>query len=161
MADTRPAVRALTPAERALAASVFGAAIDLDRPTVRNAKFWIFHPRRVTMAPDGHLWCHPRGYNWCADYAAQPLGMQAHFIHELTHVWQAQHGGHLAWRRPPFARYGYAITPGKPFDHYGIEQQACLVADAFRLRAGQRLADKPPLAAYAALLPFGDWGDFG
>jgi hypothetical protein len=155
--DPRPTSRSLTRGERALAASVFGAAIDLDQPTVRNAKFWVFHPRRVTMAPDGHIWCHPRGSNWCADYAAQPLGMQAHFIHEMTHVWQVQQGGHLGWRRLPFARYGYVLVPGKPFAGYGIEQQACIVADAYCLRADRLLPGRPELAAYAAILPFSGW----
>lgn len=156
--SARPASRPLTAAERALVTSVFGAAIDLDRVTVRSAKFWMFHPWWVTMAPDGHIWCHPNGFNWFADYAAQPLGWQAHFVHEMTHVWQRQHGPSLVWRRPPFARYGYALAPGRPLARYGIEQQATIVADAFLIRAGRAVAGKPDLAAYAAILPFGDWG---
>lgn len=154
---TKPApatIRALTPAEIALVASVFGAAIDVGAVTVRRAKFWAFHPWNVTMAPDGHLWCHPNGHNWSPDYAAEPLGTQAHFIHEMTHVWQVQTGGHLALRRPPLARYRYTLTPGKQFARYGIEQQACIVADAFVARVR---GDAVTLAGLAPLLPFAGW----
>jgi hypothetical protein len=144
-----PLIRPLTPAEIALAAGVFGAALDTARVTVRRAKWWALHPWWVTMAPDGHVWCHPNGFNWRADYAAEPPGMQAHFIHELVHCWQVQVDGHLALRRLPFARYGYVIAPGKPFARYGIEQQASIVEHAFRARLrGQ------PLPELEAVLPF-------
>ena len=146
--------RALTPAEIALTASVFGAGIDTARTSVRHRKFWMFHPWWVTMAPDGHIWCHPNGFDWCADYAAEPLGTRAHFIHEMVHVWQRQQGQNLVLTRPPFARYGYKLTPGKAFARYGVEQQACIVADAYRLREA---GDYAELAPYAAILPFGIW----
>ena len=152
----RPAVRGLTAAERRLAASVFGPGLDLDAVTVRNAKFWLLRPAAVTMAPDGHIWCHPNGVDWCADYAAQPLAMRTHFINEMTHVWQRQQGVNLILRRPPFARYGYTLAPGKPFRRYGIEQQTCIVADAYLLRQGHQLHGKA-LPAYAAVIPFGRW----
>ena len=147
--------RALTPAEIALTASVFGDAVDPARTSVRHRKFWMFHPRRVTMAPDGHIWCHPGGTSWCSDYAADTLGMRAHFIHEMTHVWQRQQGRNLILTRPPFARYAYRLKPGKPFRCYGIEQQACIVADAYRLREAR---DWAGLVPFAAILPFGSWG---
>ncbi len=155
MVDTRPSVRALTEAECALAASVFGDSLDPGAVTIRCAKYWMLHPWWVTMAPDGHIWCHPNCFNWCADYAAQPLGMRAHFIHEMTHVWQRQQGINLILRRPPFARYDYALVPGKPFTAYGIEQQACIVADAYMLREGRDLPGKAPLAHYDNIMPFG------
>ena len=155
MTKTGPAtIRPLTPAEITLAGSVFGPALNVHTVTVRRAKYWAFHPWWVTMAPDGHIWCHPCGFNWSADYAAGTPGTQAHFIHELVHVWQVQVGGHLALRRPPMARYGYRVSPGKPFARYGIEQQACIVADAFRARAR---GDADTLAQLAPMLPFGGW----
>ena len=147
--------RALTPGEIALVTSVFGDSFDAAITSVRNRKFWLFHPWWVTMAPDGHIWCHPNGSDWCADFAAEPLGMRAHFIHEMTHVWQRQSGRNLIVARPPLARYRYALVPGKPFARYGIEQQACIVADAYRRREA---GDRAGLAGYAAILPFGDWG---
>lgn len=150
MPAIRPDVRGLTGAERALVAQVFGGQIDADAVTVRNAKFWMFHPWWVTMAPDGHIWCHPNGFDWSADYAVATLGMRAHFVHEMTHVWQVQQGRNLIWARPPLARYRYDLVPGKPFARYGIEQQACIVADAYL--ASQGVA-RP--GNYADLLPFG------
>lgn len=146
--------RPLTAGEIAIAAAVFGDAIDPDRTSIRHRKFWMFHPWWVTMAPDGHIWCHPNGFNWCRDFAAEPLGTRAHFVHEMVHVWQHQAGRNLMFARPPLARYGYHLVPDKPFARYGIEQQACIVADAYRLRdRGDHAALKP----YAAILPFGDW----
>lgn len=148
------AIRPLTQPEIGLAASVFGAALDTAAVTVRRAKYWALQPWWVTMAPDGHIWCHPCGHNWSPDYAAEPLSAQAHFIHELVHVWQVQTGGHLALRRAPFARYGYTVTPGKPFHRYGIEQQACIVEDAFRARAK---GDAETVARLVPILPFAGW----
>jgi hypothetical protein len=147
------AIRPLTAGETRLAASVFGGAIDLAAVTIRHAKFWAFHPWWVTMAPDGHIWCHPNGFNWREDYSAEPLGMQAHFIHEMVHVWQRQSGINLVLKRPPFARYHYDLAPGKAFTRYGLEQQACIVADAFLMREGRALPGKA-LEDYAGLLPF-------
>ncbi len=152
--DPRPRRRPLTAGEIRLAASVFGTAVDPAPVTIACAKYWAFHPWWVTMAPDGHIWCHPNGFNWCADFSAQPPGAQAHFIHEMTHVWQVQTGGHLALRRLPFARYDYVLQPGKPFSRYGIEQQASIVEHAFLLRAGRVVPGAPPLADYLAVLPF-------
>ena len=157
MPAIRPARRALTAAETALVARVFGSQVDASLVSVRNAKFWMFHPRRVTMAPDGHIWCHPNGADWCADYAGESLGWQAHFVHEMTHVWQHQQGRNLLLSRLPLARYRYELLPGKPFAAYGVEQQACIVADAYLAVQGRRQPGRPPLADYAALLPFGNW----
>ena len=157
MDTTRPQVRRLTAPERALASSVFGDDIALDDVTVRNQKFWAFHPWWVTMAPDGNIWCHPNGFNWCADYATETLGLRAHFVHEMVHVWQRQHGRNLIFGRPPMARYGYELAPGKVFARYGIEQQACIVADAYLLREGRAVPGKPDLDRYAEVIPFGRW----
>jgi hypothetical protein len=148
--------RALTPDEVALARSMFGEAIAYDRVAVHNRKWWPLQPRRVTMAPDGDLWFHPEGGLFCDDFCASPLNLQGHFIHEMTHVWQAQRSGKwwLPLMRHPFCRYAYEIVPRRPFAHYGIEQQAEIIRHAFLLRQGFQVAGKPGLAVYAALLPF-------
>src|SRR3546814_7852480 len=54
---------------------------------------------------------------------------QGFFIHEMTHVWQAQTRGRwfLIIGRMPWARYDYALRPGWPLVRYGIEQQAEIV----------------------------------
>ena len=148
--------RPLTDAERSLARSMFGGSIDPSRVRIRRARWWPLQPREAIMAPDGDIWCHPGGSLWRDCYASASLAMQALFVHELTHVWQAQRGGrwYLPLVRHPFCHYVYTLKPGKPFRRYGIEQQAEIVADAFLARRGAAKPGKPALAVYEALLPF-------
>lgn len=148
--------RPLTLAEVELARSVFGQAVAYDQVRVHNRKWWPFQPRRVTMAPDGDLWFHPQSGLFCADFCQGPLHLQGHFIHEMTHVWQAQKGGkwYLPLMRHPFCRYRYEIVPGRRFELYGLEQQAEIVRHAFLIRRGVQVEGKPPLPVYEALLPF-------
>ena len=148
--------RALTPGECALAATVFGAAIDYPVVRLHRRKYWPFHPRSYTMAPDGHLWFHPHGDLYCADFSCATLGMRSHFIHEMTHVWQAQTRGrwYLLLMRHPWCRYDYVLKANTPFAHYGIEQQAEIVRHAFLSRHGVCAAGAPPQDALEALLPF-------
>ncbi len=80
------------------------------------------------------------------------LNRQALFIHEMTHVWQAQTQGrfYLPLMRHPFCRYGYRLKEGQRFDRYGLEQQAELVRHRFLADRGMSVAQAPD----AALLPF-------
>jgi len=109
------------------------------------------------MAPMGHLHFHPRAPHYCEDFAAAGILEQAHFIHEMVHVWQTQRLGrwHLVLRRHPWCRYDYALKPGWGLERYGIEQQAEIVRHAFLLREGATVPGAPSLAVYAAILPFG------
>ena len=91
--------RPLTVRERALAESVFGHALDYRSIRVHNRKWWWFQPREVTMAPDGHLWFHPKSNLFCDDFCDSRLELQGLFIHELVHVWQYQKGIFLPLRR--------------------------------------------------------------
>jgi len=149
--------RALTEGEIALARSVFGEAIDYNRVTIRRRKFFPLHPRKVTMAPRGHLHFHPEASHYCDDFAAAPLVHQAHFIHEMTHVWQTQTRGdwHLMLRRHPWCRYDYALKPGWKLTQYGLEQQAEIVRHAFLLRHRAIVPGAPPLETYETLLRTG------
>ncbi len=134
---------------------MFGAAIDYDRVRIRRRCWWPLQPRRIVMAPDGDIWFHPQGPHWRPDFAAADLGAQGLFIHEMTHVWQAQRGGrwYLPLMRHPFCRYGYRFAPGRPLARYGLEQQAEIVRHAFLMRRGAMPAETT-LAAYEAVLPF-------
>lgn len=135
---------------------MFGDAIDYSAVTIRRRRFLPFQPRGVTMAPMGHLHFHPASDAYCDDFAAAPLNRQAHFIHEMAHVWQAQTRGrwYLVLRRHPFCRYDYALRPGWPLERYGIEQQAEIIAHAFLLRQGASVAGVADKAAYAMLVRF-------
>ena len=94
---------------------------------------------------------------WSEDYSRESLGLQALFLHELTHVWQSQTRGkyYLPLMRHPFCRYGYRLTPGRRFEDYGLEQQAEIVRHLFLLRNGRNVAGAPPRMALEALVPFG------
>ncbi len=56
-----PSERPLTPAERALSASIFGPALALDPVRIRHRRWWPLQPRNVVMAPRGHIHFHPDG----------------------------------------------------------------------------------------------------
>jgi hypothetical protein len=135
---------------------VFGDAIGYAQVRIVRGKWAFFQPRETVMAPCGNIHFHPAGSHYRDDFAAADLGAQGLFIHEMTHVWQAQTRGrfYLPLMRHPFCRYAYVWQPGRPFDRYGLEQQAEIVRHAFLLRRGMRLPGKPPLEVYEALLPF-------
>lgn len=146
----------MTAGEIALARSIFGEAIDYAPVRIRRRKFFPLHPRRVTMAPRGHLHFHPDASHYCDDFAAAALHHQAHFIHEMVHVWQTQTRGdwYLILNRHPWCRYDYTIKPGWKLEQYGIEQQAEIVRHAFLLRQEVAVAGAPALATYTAIMPF-------
>jgi hypothetical protein len=143
--------RSLTPGEIALARSVFGDAIDYGEVRLVRGKWWPFQPKWAAMAPCGNIHFHPQGGLWSEDFSLEPLHTQGFFIHEMTHVWQAQTRGrfYLPLMRHPFCRYRYEMVPGRPFSRYGIEQQAEIVRHIF-LAQNDRRIDAPP----RSLLPF-------
>jgi hypothetical protein len=149
---TMKAFRPLTPNEIELARSIFGGAVNYSKVRLVKGKWWPFHPRGAAMAPMGNIHFHPDRGGWSEDFANEPLGLQAFFIHEMTHVWQAQTKGrfYLLLMRHPFCRYNYVLTPGKPFSRYGIEQQAEIVTHRFLADRGAPVGTPPP----RELLPF-------
>ena len=144
--------RHLTPGEIELLRSVFADAIDYSKVRLVKAKWWPFHPRNAAMAPMGNIYFHPDGGGWSEDFSKEPLGRQGFFVHEMTHVWQAQAKGrfYLPLMRHPFCRYGYALQPGRPFERYGLEQQAEIVRHVFLEKHG----GTPPVCPPVSLLPF-------
>jgi hypothetical protein len=144
--------RALTAGEIELLRSVFGDAIDYSKVRLVKGKWWPFHPRGAAMAPMGNIYFHPDGGGWSEDFSQEPLGRQGFFVHEMTHVWQTQAKGrfYLPLMRHPFCRYGYILEPGRPFDSYGLEQQAEIVRHVFLAEHG----GNPPVCPPASLLPF-------
>lgn len=146
--------RALTQREIALCRSVFNEAIDYGQVAVFNRKWWPFQHPRLTMAPDGNLWFHPKGKLFCDDFSQSSQSIQALFIHEMVHVWQHQQGVFLPIARHPFCRYDYILEAGKTFAQFGIEQQAEIVSHYFLVKQGAQLKNGNSLADYARLLPF-------
>ena len=147
--DSRP----LTTGEIALARSVFGGAIDYSSVRIVRRSWWPFQTRNLVMAPSGNIHFHPRSELWSEDFGREPLLRQGFFIHEMTHVWQAQKGGrfYLPLMRHPFCRYRYQLKPRKRFTRYGVEQQAEIVRHIFLAEQGRPVDRTPP----RSLLPFG------
>jgi hypothetical protein len=150
------AARPLTPGERVLAASVFGAALDCGPVRIVARKWWPLQPRGTAMAPDGWIWFHPQSEWLSQDYSGEPLGTQSLFVHELVHVWQVQRWGrwHLILLRHPFCRYRYRLVPGRAFARYGLEQQAEMVRHLFLLRRGARPEGAAPREALEEVARF-------
>lgn len=151
-----PGQRRLTRGELGLVRAMFGSAVDPEGVLIKRKKWFPFQPRQVVMAPCGHLHFHPDGPHYEPDFAQASLAAQGLFIHEMVHVWQAQTKGryYLPLLRHPFCRYHYKLRPGKPFESYGVEQQAEIVRHAFLARRGSPAEGAPDADQLEAMLPF-------
>jgi hypothetical protein len=103
----------------------------------------------------------PPDFTISDEYAAQTL------IHELTHVWQYQHGGTgyisvslvqqiegAVARGTRDAAYRYTITPGSSFFEYGPEQQGMIVENYFAMVRDQAAPNTPGRRFYSS---FREW----
>lgn len=118
--------RYLTDGELALARSVFGDSLKLDSVQLKTA-WWIL--KHYAVSPNGNIYFHPA--DWVTDFSQCSLAKQSWLIHELTHVWQLQHGLKVVRGAIINRRYDYVLESGKSFFNYGIEQQARMVQDYF------------------------------
>jgi hypothetical protein len=142
--------RRLTDGERDLAAQVFGDSLDAGRVRLLAIPFW----NRAFVAGGGLIVWPIRAMR--PDFAAPDaqVAEQAVFVHELVHVWQAQHGLNLLFAKLRAgdgpAAYAYDLADRPRFATLNLEQQAMVVEDAFRRLHG---AAAPHAAlAYAAVL---------
>ena len=146
-------LRRLTAAERALATEMFGEGLDAARVRILALPVWA----RAFVAGAALIVWPARQVP--ADFGAAPLPLQAMFIHELAHVWQAQNGVNLLLAKlragDSAAAYAYELTDGTDFARLNIEQQAMVVEHAFLAARGART----PFAAelYANMAKF--WGN--
>jgi hypothetical protein len=113
---------------------------------VRRA-WWPLQPRNIVMAPCGNIHFHGQSDLWSDDFASESPHRQGLFVHEMTHIWQAQLRGkyYLPLMRHPFCRYRYTFHPGRAFERYGLEQQAEIVRHIFLLRNGVTVPRAPAL----------------
>lgn len=148
------AVRRLTEGETALAAGVFGNALDAGRVRVFALPAW---PRAFVAGPSLIAWPARTALK---DFSRADLSLQSVLVHELVHVWQAQTGVNLlaaklkAGDGPAAYRYDPGACAG--FVDLNIEQQAMVVQHAFL--AARRGGAPHPQETYAVLLagaPFG------
>lgn len=147
--------RPLTAGERALAAAVFGTALD-PGPVRLLAAGWPLTRAFVPGRWLGRDWIVWPAAGLPPDIAAASLKPQATLVHELVHVWQAQQGVLLPWAKlragDGSKAYRYPTDGGCAWGGLNIEQQAMVVEHAFRLSRGGRA---PAAAAfYRAVAPF-------
>jgi hypothetical protein len=139
------ALRRLTPAERGLAREIFGRALDAEPVRVFALPVW-----RRAFVLTGRLMVWPAIAAPC-DFGEAPLAAQAMFVHELTHVWQAQRGVWLPWAKVRAgdgpAAYAYDLIETPDFAALNIEQQATVVEHAFLSRRGHPTPHPPELYA--------------
>ena len=150
-----PSGRALDPAEKTLAATVFGKSLDFSRILVSDALGFGGRPFTLALGPFTVL-------NLGSGPFRKPASDRALLIHELTHSWQSQH--HLS----PYAyevnsiasqavasitgEDAYCYRPGKPFSSYAAEQIATSVENGFRGIGGSHEA---AITAHIASVPAG------
>ena len=141
------ALRRLTDAERAIAAEVFKGSLQAGRVRLLAAPVW---PRAFVAGPRLMVWPAAGALR---DFGRAPLRLQAVFVHELTHVWQAQRGVFLpiaklrAGDSP--AAYAYDLTGARAFADLNIEQQAMAVQHAFLTLRGHAAPHPAELCAQA------------
>ena len=144
------ALRRLTANERALAAEMFGVALSAERVRILALPLW---SRAFVAGPGLMVW----PARWArSDFAAPetPLTTQAVFVHELTHVWQAQRGVFLLLAKlragDRAASYAYDLDAGPGFEAMNIEQQAMVVEHAFLAARGAETPQRAKLYAEAS-----------
>jgi len=153
------AVRRLTPAERALAAEMFGRSLDCDPVRVWSCPIPLVNRAFVAGHGFGRSWIVMPKRSALLDFGAPtaPIARAALFVHELTHVWQAQRGLNLLLAKLKAGdraeSYLYDLGSGPDWSSLNIEQQAMVVEDEFRRRRGAAVLW--PAEAYRRILPFG------
>jgi hypothetical protein len=142
------AFRKLSSGERALTAEVFGEAVDAGRVWIFALPVW----NRAFVAGGGLIAWPAR--TAAKDFAAAALEDQAVFVHEMTHVWQAQTGVNLILGKlragDGAQAYFYDLSDGGDFPSLNIEQQAMIVQDAFLAARGGQAPHESH--AYSAIL---------
>lgn len=139
-----------------LVGSIFGTVLDCSKVLLKRRRWYPLQPLRTLMAPNGHIHFHPHSPHYCDDFSRAEMPLQGLFMHEMTHVWQAQQKGswYLPLMRHPWCRYDYSLKPGWTLERYGIEQQAEIVKHAYWLRNGVRIGGVGDASAYDLLVNF-------
>ncbi|QBM76666.1 hypothetical protein E2E30_13500 [Sphingomonas sp. AAP5] len=147
--------RPLSPGELHHAQALFGDAIAYDGIKVHARRYLPFQPRGVAMAPNGHIYFPKPSYK--PDFSTTVPDL-AWILHELTHVWQHQHGMWVRLRGTLAAgryHYGDLADTNRPFTRFNIEQQAAIVGDYVLTTNGFHAQHgRGARADYERVLPF-------
>ena len=146
--------RSLTSGEQGQAVGIFGNAIDYTRVRVHNTKAYFFQPDDTAITPNGEIYFPAQVYK--ADFSTD-VDSAAWLIHELTHVWQHQHGMWVRVQGTLHRTYNYGDLAGssRAFASFYIEQQASIVEDYFVVIHGRRARrGSGARADYERIIPF-------
>jgi len=141
--------RWMSEGEVSMSQEVFGDSIDYVKVKIFGRPYIGFQRRGYAMSPNGSIYFHPEDY--MADFSTAGVGTRSWFMHEMTHVWQVQHG-----IRPTIRfKYNYAPLRTQSFTRWNTEQQGDIVSDYYRLMHGAapQHGYHPP-SAYRAVMPF-------
>lgn len=156
--------RRLSANEIELARRIFSDGIDYARVKIYRGIPYL-PDFKAAVAPNGHIFFPRR--NCPDDFVLAGHSHQMWLIHELTHVWQYQHGFQTWWAGillfatgGYFRHKAYMYPPPDTITHFGslnMEQQADLLAHYFAARHLPNNIYKPQLQAFqTALQPFLD-----
>jgi hypothetical protein len=128
--------RVLTAGETAMAALLFGDAIDYRKVRIFNRRYLPFglQPRNCAMTPNGAIYFHK---SCCLlDFSTGSADARHWFMHEMVHVWQHQLGYPVRLRGAVRIglSYRYELAPDKTLADFNMEAQGDLLADYFALK---------------------------
>jgi hypothetical protein len=153
--------RPLTVYELNIARGVFGDSIDYSKVRIIKGKYFAGQSDGIPMAPNGNIY-------WPQDNGDLTTVDSVTFIHEMTHVYQHQHGVNVraegiplqvAHRHPlmGYDAYAYDFVQGKPFESYTIEQQSEIAEGIFLGYLPNIIPQGPPSIAMACPAPRSTW----
>ena len=150
-------IRRLTPDEINALPAGLAVVLPLDSVRLVSGHHWVSWLARL-IGRGAQIVVRGRKVFWprlLPDVSAHPLAMSL-LAHELVHVWQYENGLTL-WRYILHERgqYHYQID-GRVYTDYGYEQQAAMVEDWMRLRAGlgARYGDGVDQDTLETIVPF-------
>ena len=145
--------RSLTAGEQHLAREIFGSAINYATVKVHNGRYIFFQPSDTAMTPNGEIYFPAKVYK---DDFSTNISDSQWLIHELTHVWQYQHGTDVVARAIFNRNYDYGRLDGtRTFADFGVEQQAAITADYYlQKHGGTPYHGTGDLRAYERIIPF-------
>jgi hypothetical protein len=126
--------RPLTDGEVAMAAALFGSAVDYAKVRIINRRYLPFQPKNCAMTPNGRMYFHHSCF--LDDYSAGDVVARRWFMHEMVHVWQHQLGYPVRLRGAVRIGldYHYRLRAGATLADFNMEAQGDLLADYFVLK---------------------------
>ncbi|WP_161497292.1 calcium-binding protein [Bradyrhizobium nitroreducens] len=144
--------------------SMFGASIDVDAIKVTDQSFMPL--QNTPMVPTGETlyWPHGMAFRpYSEDFSTAPLVLQAEFMHEMTHVWQNQHGertNSLFFDQLFQGQKLYdlsAVSSDTPWSNLNLEQQGEVVKNLYLLQKGGSVSGTLSLQDYDNVFGSSAW----